>query len=59
MPAQPVQCSRCGRIREAGRVAALAWVSERDERGVQRWLCPRCARAHIRDIESKLDQEWW
>ena len=51
-------CGRCGREREAGGLAALAWVTERDERGV-RWLCPHCARAHVRDIESKLDQSWW
>ncbi|HEY0640018.1 MAG TPA: hypothetical protein VGD67_20460 [Pseudonocardiaceae bacterium] len=51
-------CCRCGRAREADGVAALAWVSERDERGV-RWICPDCARAHVRDIESKLDQSWW
>lgn len=24
-----------------------------------RWLCPDCTRAHVRDIESKLDQSWW
>jgi hypothetical protein len=37
---------------------ALAWVSTR-ERGVLRWLCPDCARQHVRDIEGKLPDEYW
>ncbi|HEY8373564.1 MAG TPA: hypothetical protein VIL00_12535 [Pseudonocardiaceae bacterium] len=40
-------------------VAALTWVSECDDRGGTRWLCPRCARAHVRDIEGKLPSDWW
>jgi hypothetical protein len=56
---QPVTCGRCGRGRDDDPLKALAWVSERDERGDLRWLCPACARAHVRDIESKLDQSWW
>jgi len=53
-------CSRCGRLRDvdADPVAALAWVAER-ERGAVRWLCPRCARDHVRDIEAKLPAEYW
>jgi hypothetical protein len=51
-------CSRCGTERPDDPLAALAWVSERDRRGV-RWLCRECARIHVRDIESKLDQDWW
>ncbi|MEV4320456.1 hypothetical protein [Actinocrispum sp. NPDC049592] len=52
-------CSRCGRSRAtATPVEALAWVSER--RGDQMtWLCPTCARAHVRDIEGKLPEEYW
>jgi len=37
---------------------ALAWVSTR-ERGALRWLCPDCARQHVRDIEGKLPDEYW
>ncbi|HEY3261488.1 MAG TPA: hypothetical protein VGJ95_14675 [Pseudonocardiaceae bacterium] len=60
MTEQPPTCSRCGRPREpADQLASLVWVSERDERGARRWLCPDCARAHTRDIEAKLDQSWW
>ncbi|GAA3439492.1 hypothetical protein GCM10018954_091130 [Kutzneria kofuensis] len=55
-----VSCSICGRRRDptAAPAEALAWVSERD-RGGQRWLCPGCARAHVRDIEGKLPAEYW
>jgi transposase len=53
-------CSRCGANREAEQDPALllAWVSERED-GVPRWLCPRCAREHVRDIEGKLPAEYW
>ncbi|GHF80116.1 ribosomal protein S27AE [Amycolatopsis bartoniae] len=53
-------CGRCGAQRAAERDPAvlLAWVSERED-GAQRWLCPRCARDHVRDIESKLPTEYW
>lgn len=53
-------CSRCGAYREAEEdpALALAWVSER-EHGVLRWLCPCCAREHVRDIEGKLPDEYW
>lgn len=53
-------CSRCGTNRDAEEdpALALAWASER-EHGVLRWLCPRCAREHVRDIEGKLPDEYW
>lgn len=54
-----VLCSRCGRSRgSAPAVEALSWVSGRDERGPS-WLCPSCARTHVRDIEGKLPDEYW
>jgi len=55
-----VTCVRCSRQRDRRLLTAdaLAWVSERD-RGMVRWLCPTCARAHTRDIEAKLPQEYW
>ena len=55
-----VTCVRCARQRDSRLLTAdaLAWVSERD-RGAVRWLCPDCARAHARDIEAKLPQEYW
>lgn len=53
------RCAICGRSREgAPPLEALSWVSETDERG-RRWLCPTCARTHVRDIEGKLPAEYW
>ncbi|MDT8915832.1 hypothetical protein NYF13_33740 [Amycolatopsis sp. PS_44_ISF1] len=53
-------CSRCGRARvaEPDALAALSWVSTRED-GRERWLCPPCARDHVRDIEAKLPDEYW
>lgn len=54
-----VRCARCDRSRaEATPAEALAWVMENDERG-RTWLCPACARTHVRDIEGKLPAEYW
>jgi hypothetical protein len=39
-------------------IVALAWVLENTPRG-QVWLCPDCARNHVRDIEGKLPDEYW
>jgi len=36
----------------------LAWSSERT-RGSIRWLCHVCAKTYVRDIEGKLDEEYW
>lgn len=59
MTRAPERCARCSRSRaEADPLTALAWVRETDERG-ERWLCPPCARRHLRDIEGKLPAEWW
>lgn len=35
-----------------------AWSLGREDGGT-RWLCPRCARSHTRDIEARLSPEWW
>jgi hypothetical protein len=57
---EPAACTRCRRTRGADEDPAtvLAWVSSR-ERGGLRWLCPDCARQHVRDIEGKLPDEYW
>jgi hypothetical protein len=34
------------------------WSLSTSARGVDR-VCQRCTRAHVRDIEAKLDEEWW
>ncbi|WP_020667907.1 hypothetical protein [Amycolatopsis nigrescens] len=55
-----VACARCGTARTAGEdpARALAWAADRDDGGL-RWLCPDCARQHVRDIEAKLPAEYW
>ncbi|MFL6145204.1 MAG: hypothetical protein ACJ72N_25500 [Labedaea sp.] len=54
-----VRCARCGRSRATeAPLQALAWVVENGARG-RHWLCPACARAHVRDIEGKLPDEYW
>lgn len=59
MLVEPITCYRCGTVREKQDPAlAMAWVSERED-GRTRWLCPGCARTHVRDIEGKLPSEYW
>lgn len=54
-----IACSSCGRLRAQDEaIDALSWVSDRDGARVN-WLCPSCARAHVRDIEGKLPAEYW
>ncbi|MDN5930223.1 MAG: acetyltransferase [Pseudonocardia sp.] len=49
-------CLRCGAPRDP---ADPEWAVLRDPGEQARWLCPACARRHVRDIEAKLDAEWW
>lgn len=60
MTEQPVVvCAMCGARRPEDRsVTTLAWVRETED-GRTRWLCPRCAREHVRDIEGKLPVDYW
>jgi hypothetical protein len=57
----PTACRLCGAPGpdDAGDAAVAGWVTDRDERGRDGRLCPTCARRHVRDIEAKLDVEWW
>lgn len=56
---EPPNCKRCGRSRaDAPPAEALAWSMEAGRAG-QSWLCPGCARTHVRDIEGKLPDEYW
>lgn len=52
-PAAP--CDRCSAVREPG---DLGWTFDRSD-GTTRGFCPACTRAHVRDIEAKLPDEWW
>jgi aminoglycoside 6'-N-acetyltransferase len=49
-------CLGCGAPRDP---ADPAWATLRDPGEQARWLCPACARRHVRDIEAKLDARWW
>ena len=58
-------CAFCGRDSAAEAESAerrdqvpLTWVTSL-ENGKPRVYCDRCARDHLRSIESKLDSEWW
>jgi hypothetical protein len=53
-------CSRCRSLRhlDTDPVTALTWVVAY-EHGTQLWLCPKCVREHVRDIEAKLPLEFW
>lgn len=54
-----VTCGLCGERGGTEAVAAgLGWLRE-SESGRTRWLCPRCVREHVRDIEGKLLAEYW
>lgn len=51
----PVTCSWCGATAPA---LPLDWVlSSSGER--EDFYCATCARANLRAIEGRLDQEWW
>jgi transposase-like protein len=50
-----INCARCGAEQE--QASALAWSFEPGPQ--ERWLCPECARRHVREIEAKLAPEWW
>jgi predicted RNA-binding Zn-ribbon protein involved in translation (DUF1610 family) len=59
--AVPASCAQCAAERPDD-AAALAWACTRNGAGSTRatsWLCPDCARHHVRDIEARLDPEWW
>ena len=61
VPACGHACSRCGATSEddADGEGLPAGLVARDlRRGVDR-LCARCTREHVRDIEAKLDEDWW
>ena len=54
-----VLCARCGQNRAAAApIEALAWACDRQGDRTT-WLCPACARAHVRDIEGKLPEAYW
>ena len=52
-------CNRCAAVEgEDPDALPSGWSLETTERGIGR-LCLGCTRAHVRDIEAKLDEDWW
>jgi hypothetical protein len=54
-------CSRCGARSDedaGGDGLPPGWSLSTSARGIDR-LCLPCTREHARDIEAKLDEEWW
>jgi hypothetical protein len=53
-------CARCGTTSDEGGEDGLpaGWSLSTSRRGVDR-LCAACTREHVRDIEAKLDEDWW
>jgi hypothetical protein len=54
-----VRCRRCGTAADAplGSVP-LDWSTAASDDEIDAF-CDRCTREHVRDIEGKLDEEWW
>jgi hypothetical protein len=51
-------CSRCGAPGSDDEGLPPGWSLSTTRRGVEH-VCEACTRAHVRDIEAKLDEEWW
>lgn len=50
-----IRCHRCGTARGGD---VLDWSTTTDDGGLEH-LCASCTRRHVRDIEGKLDEQWW
>lgn len=54
-------CAICGDLSDddaGGDGLPAGWSLSSSARGLDR-LCTACTRAHVRDIEAKLDEDWW
>ncbi len=58
LPIAAPTCDRCGTTAEDDVVLPLGW-SAGSAGGGTTLLCPECTRVHTRDIEAKLDEDWW
>lgn len=52
---ETVTCALCGATAHG---LPLGW-STSVERGRTLHHCATCSRSHVRDMESKLDTDWW
>jgi hypothetical protein len=57
-PATPVACARCGAVAPGAGDPPFTWSTEIED-GRRTHTCEACARAALRSIEAKLDQQWW
>ena len=57
-PGSPVVTALCRSCGTPVPESPVTWMVERTPRGTV-WTCPACARANLRAIESKLEQEYW
>ncbi len=53
--AEIVTCSWCGTVASG---PSPTWTAQVGARG-REWLCERCTREQLRNIEGRLDPEWW
>jgi hypothetical protein len=58
-----VRCDWCGAPSGESQ-PPLGWVTSVEtgdaaRAGGRRVYCPACAREHVREIEAKLDSNWW
>ncbi|HEX9683639.1 MAG TPA: hypothetical protein VGA13_11190 [Acidimicrobiales bacterium] len=56
-----VSCSQCGTVLDGGPddAATQGWSMGVEATGRVTWECGACTRRHVRDIESKLPEEFW
>jgi hypothetical protein len=57
-------CNLCGRSADPERDGdpPLGWCAdtvETSEGPTTHWVCTECTRRFVREIEAKLDQQWW
>ncbi|HUF32544.1 MAG TPA: hypothetical protein VMN58_04955 [Acidimicrobiales bacterium] len=52
-------CRRCGATGEAPDDGLPTGWAMSSEGGRTTFLCMRCTRANLRDIEARLSEEWW
>ena len=58
VPPDPAEGMNSDAVHASAADPPLTWCREVD-RGKIRWMCEACARANVRGIEGRLDQEWW
>jgi len=52
-----VTCAWCGTPAPDDQLP-LTWTTSLERGGLERY-CERCSREQVRNLESKLDRDWW